>query len=242
MKVLTFLGVLCLANCLKLPSTFTKCDKRKSDFNSCLSDAIKTAIKQLDRPMEEYSLPSLEPFFVPFFLAKTGVKLPFDSKFRNFKIFGHTKITHLKATMNFEDKTLTIVMKNPEMRYEFDYETKGVMFVIPIESSGPALVTAQNVTYTLSFSFEEYTRDGQKYFQVIDTKLEMAPQSMTAHFKNLFRSKNLEDAFNQEITLNWKQATQYFESIYFDSYAQGYGDVFNNFLEKVPVAELFGGV
>jgi hypothetical protein len=94
----------------------------------------------------------------------------------------------------------------------------------------------------LSFSFEEYTRDGQKYFQVIDTKLEMAPQSMTAHFKNLFRSKNLEDAFNQEITLNWKQATQYFKSIYFDSYAQGYGDVFNNFLEKVPVAELFGGV
>ncbi|CAH1382505.1 unnamed protein product [Tenebrio molitor] len=79
MKVLTFLGVLCLANCLKLPSTFTKCDKRKFDFNNCLSEAIKNAITQLDRPMDEYSLPSLEPFFAPFLFAKAGEN-PANSK------------------------------------------------------------------------------------------------------------------------------------------------------------------
>jgi hypothetical protein len=61
--------------------------------------------------------------------------------------------------MNFEDKTLTIVMKNPEMRYEFDYETKGVMFVIPIESSGPALVTARESFLTVK------NKDTGKHFQ-----------------------------------------------------------------------------
>jgi hypothetical protein len=79
-------------------STFIKCDTRKSDFDESLSEAIKNAITQLDRPMEEYNLPSLEPFFVPFFFPKAGEKPAFDSKFKNYRIFGHTKITDLKAT------------------------------------------------------------------------------------------------------------------------------------------------
>ncbi|KAH0822579.1 hypothetical protein GEV33_000212 [Tenebrio molitor] len=79
-------------------STFIKCDTRKSDFDESLSEAIKNAIIQLDRPMEEYNLPSLEPFFVPFFFSKAGEKPAFESKFKNYRIFGHTKITDLKAT------------------------------------------------------------------------------------------------------------------------------------------------
>jgi hypothetical protein len=42
--------------------------------------------------------------------------------------------------MNFENKTLTITITNPEVRYELDYEAKGVMFLLPIDASGPALV------------------------------------------------------------------------------------------------------
>jgi hypothetical protein len=45
--------------------------------------------------------------------------------------------------MNFEDKTLTITITNPEIRYELDYETKGVMFLMPIDTSGSALVKAR---------------------------------------------------------------------------------------------------
>jgi hypothetical protein len=78
--------------------TFTKCDKREIDFNDCLSEAIKNAITQLDKPMEQYHLASLEPLFVPLILPKID-KAPYSvSKFKKFKIFGHTKITNLKAT------------------------------------------------------------------------------------------------------------------------------------------------
>jgi hypothetical protein len=79
-------------------SPFTKCDKRKTDFNDCLSGAIKNAITQLDKPMEEYNLPSLEPFFMPFFFPKAGLKPEFDTKIKNNRISGHTKITDLTAT------------------------------------------------------------------------------------------------------------------------------------------------
>jgi hypothetical protein len=79
-------------------STFTKCDKRKIDFDDCLSEAIKNAISQLDKPMEEYNLPSFEPFFLPMILIKRVKNGNFDKTLKNYKISGHTKITDLKAT------------------------------------------------------------------------------------------------------------------------------------------------
>jgi hypothetical protein len=161
--------------------------------------------------------------------------------------------------MNFEDKTLTISITNPEVRYQYNYVAKGVMFVLPIDSSGPALVTArkyfftnlkkytsevilENVTYTLIFTFEEYTRDNQNYLLVVDTQLKMAPRAMSGRYDNLFKDKALNDAFCREISSDWKKPFGQFSSIYFDSYAQGYGNVFNRFLEKVPLTKLFDGI
>ncbi|CAH1379867.1 unnamed protein product [Tenebrio molitor] len=133
-----------------MPPTFTKCDKRKIDFDDCLSEAIKNAITQLDKPMEQYHLPSLEPLFVPLILPNVDMAPYSVSKFKNFKIFGHTKIIDLKATMNFENKMLTIAITNPEMRYESDYETKSIMFFKLIDTSGAALVTTRK---SMSFFF-----------------------------------------------------------------------------------------
>jgi hypothetical protein len=98
------------------------------------------------------------------------------------------------------------------------------------------------VTYTLNFTFEDYTKDNQDYLFVIDSKMVIDPQSMKIHFGNFFKDKILNDAFSDELTANWKNALAYFMSIYSDSYAQAYGDFFNRFLEKVPLAELFDGV
>jgi hypothetical protein len=103
-------------------------------------------------------------------------------------------------------------------------------------------VFLENVKSTFTFTFEEYTREGQNHLFVLDSKVEMAPQSMSAHFENLLRDKDLNDAFSREMSLHWKISFGYFAPIYLDSYAQSVGNVFNNFLEKVPVAEIFDGL
>jgi hypothetical protein len=89
------------------------------------------------------------------------------------------------------------------------------------------------VTYTLKFTFEEYTKDNQDYQLVIDSKLMMHPQSMKIYYGHFFKDKILDDAFSHELTANWKKVIAYFMSTYFDSYGQSYGDFFNRFLEKV---------
>jgi ABC-type enterochelin transport system substrate-binding protein len=98
------------------------------------------------------------------------------------------------------------------------------------------------VTYTFKFTFEEYTKDNQDYLLVIDSKMVIDPQSMKIYYRNFFKDKVLDDAFSRELTANWKKVVAYFMPIYFDSYAQSYGNMFNRFLEKVSFAELFDGV
>jgi hypothetical protein len=70
----------------------------------------------------------------------------------------------------------------------------------------------------------------------------MNMQSMTFHFENLFKDKILNEAFNRELSANMKKVLEYSLPIYFDSYAQCYERVFNNFLEKLPLTELFDGL
>jgi hypothetical protein len=93
-------------------------------------------------------------------------------------------------------------------------------------------VVLENVTYTLTFTFEEYTRDNQNYLLVVDTQLKMAPRAMSGRYDNLFKDKALNDAFSREMSADWKKPFGHFSSIYFDRYAKGYGNVFNRFVSK----------
>jgi hypothetical protein len=118
MKILMFFSALSAAqlsyslslrrsNSLALPAltfcffsaapTFQKCDKKKSDFNECLSQAIQNAIVHLDKPLEEYGLPSFEPFMLSSVSPRLGRKIDFEHTFKNYKIFGRTKISSTKA-------------------------------------------------------------------------------------------------------------------------------------------------
>jgi hypothetical protein len=42
--------------------------------------------------------------------------------------------------MDLEEKTLTIAIVNPKIRYDFEYEAKRAMFLLPVDTSGEATV------------------------------------------------------------------------------------------------------
>jgi hypothetical protein len=48
----------------------------------------------------------------------------------------------LSDSMDFHDKTLTLEVLNPEVRYVFEYDAKGKMFLLPIDTSGAGSGTA----------------------------------------------------------------------------------------------------
>jgi hypothetical protein len=65
--------------------------------------------------------------------------------------------------MNFEEKTMTMAITNPEVRFEFDYVTEGVMFLMPIDSSGSALVTAREC-FMKHQRWRDFTDFFRKYY------------------------------------------------------------------------------
>jgi hypothetical protein len=65
---------------------------------------------------------------------------------------------------------------------------------------------------------------------------------MKIHFDNLFKDKILNDGFSRELSADWKKSFVHFAPIYSDTYAQAYANVFNRFLEIVPLTDLIDGV
>ncbi|CAH1383474.1 unnamed protein product [Tenebrio molitor] len=107
--------------------------------------------------------------------------------------------------MNFGDNTLTLEVSYPEIRYEFDYEAKGRMFLLAFDSAGAGTATLKNVSYIVKFTLEEYLKDNKKYLRVVGSHLEMKPESITFYYENLFKDKALNDAFNREMSESWKE-------------------------------------
>jgi hypothetical protein len=42
--------------------------------------------------------------------------------------------------MDLAEKTLTIAIVNPKIRYDFEYEAKGAIFLLPVDTSGEVTV------------------------------------------------------------------------------------------------------
>jgi hypothetical protein len=103
-------------------------------------------------------------------------------------------------------------------------------------------VFADNVTYTITFTFEEYTKDGKTHLHVIHNHLVMQPQDVIFNFENLFQDKELNDGFNRAMSRKWKQILSDIGPLYLANYGQAYAAIFNNLLSKVPLEELFDGV
>jgi hypothetical protein len=98
------------------------------------------------------------------------------------------------------------------------------------------------VTYTITFTFEEYTKDGKTHLHVIDHNLVMQPQELIFNFENLLEDKELNDGFNRAMNRKWKPIFNDLAPIYVANYGHAYAAIFNNFLSKVPLEKLFDGV
>ncbi|RZC33140.1 JHBP domain containing protein, partial [Asbolus verrucosus] len=70
-------------------SNFKKCDRKSNDFNQCLMTAVQGAIKQLENPIPELGLPSLEPVRDPHLIVAPGSNIfHIEQNYENFDSYG----------------------------------------------------------------------------------------------------------------------------------------------------------
>jgi hypothetical protein len=74
-------------------SNFKKCNRKQSDFNACFSEAVAHAVKQLNVPVKEVGLPSIDPLVVPSLKIEAGTSaVSFEQSYTNLSLTGFTNV------------------------------------------------------------------------------------------------------------------------------------------------------
>ncbi|CAH1383478.1 unnamed protein product [Tenebrio molitor] len=245
MKKSTFLALLAVAHlCFgaKLPSTFKKCDKKQSDFDQCLSTAVKDALSQLNIGKKEVGLPNFEPLEVPSLVIGAGTgPVGFVQNYKNIKLSGFTKVDSLKAKMDFEKNILELDVDYPEIIMNFECEINGQLLVLPVQGEGPGRINLNKPKFVLTLYLEKYEKKNNKYYTVVKNKLLIDLQRMNFKLDNLFNGdKALGDNLNQVMNDNWKELYIDVKSSYEEAFGKIFASVFDNLLARVPIAQLFG--
>ncbi|KAH0815009.1 hypothetical protein GEV33_007782 [Tenebrio molitor] len=227
MKNTPFFALLTLANlCFgaKLPTTFKKCDKKQSDFDQCLSTAVKDALSQLNVGKKEEL--GQDPL--------VSLKI---TKMSNFLDLANS----LKANrMDFEKKTLELDVDYPEIIMNFEYQISGKILVLPIQGEGPGRMTLIKPRILLTLYLEEYEKKNKKYYKVVKNTLLIEPQGLHYKLDNLFNGdKALGDNINQVLNDNGKEVYADVKTSYEEAFGKIFATVSDNLLTRVPVAELF---
>ncbi|KAJ3652888.1 hypothetical protein Zmor_018816 [Zophobas morio] len=226
---------------LQLPSGFKKCDKRRSDFNQCLSDAVYDTLRILDKPVKSHGLPSLyDVEFPPDAVIEVGNSTyGLTQKFSRFRLVGLSKPQSVTARLDFGPvtSTLTIEASFAELTWECEYEARGTLVLLPLDVTTFLEYNMDHPTFTFTIKLEEYEK-GTTYFRVIDSEFDMPALGVRVDFKQLFSNKVLNDEFNSAMTEKGLQGLHHFKHL--QAHLAPYlGSIVSNFLDKVPVAELF---
>ncbi|XP_063924953.1 uncharacterized protein LOC135138859 isoform X1 [Zophobas morio] len=232
-----------LCNCLQFleASSFKKCDKRRSDFNQCLSDAIYTNLRLLDKPQKSFGLPSLYDLeFPPDVITEIGNRTyGLLQKFSKFRFIGLTRPESVTASLDFDPlvSTLRIAATYPQVTVQMEYEAQGTIVLLPLNVATSVDFILNNPTFVFTFKLEEYDK-GATYFRVIESEFDAQPQDFKLHFKQLFTNKRLNEEFNSALSEKGLQTFHIHKHLQV-VFAPHFGSIVNSFLEKVPAAELF---
>lgn len=157
--------------------------------------------------------------------------------------------------IDFETKIINFECSFPKLVYEFEYDFNGTILVMPLSGHGHGSAIfgkfllnnifkheflAENMEYFFKIQLEEYTKNFLKYFKIVGSDLEMLPHTIKFNFGNLFEGdENLSEMINQVFSENSKDVFADVKKSYEDAFGQIFTNIFDKFLEKVPIVDLF---
>ncbi|KAJ3652904.1 hypothetical protein Zmor_018829 [Zophobas morio] len=143
--VLCLLTVVAFGSCLKLPSSFKKCDRKRTDFNQCLSESIYGAFRILNKPLPSHGLPSLYVVEFPDLEIVLGNSTyGLLHKYDRFRFIGLSKPDKINAKLDFG--TLKIEATYSQITIEVDCEAQGTIVLLPVN-----VITSSEFTFGMYF-------------------------------------------------------------------------------------------
>ncbi|KYB27014.1 uncharacterized protein LOC103313373 [Tribolium castaneum] len=241
MRHLIWFSFLTISVAHELPPTFQKCARKDPNFGQCMVKAVQNAVGQLTRPIKEVGLPAVDPLVVPSMTIAPGDgPTKFQQNYKNMEVKGFSKGQFTKFDFDFEQKIVTFEVEFPQLVFEFEYDFNGTILVLPFQGHGPGEAIFENMKYFFEFWLQEYTRDGQKHYKVVQNRLVLEPDLIKFKFDNLFDGdKDLSDKVNQVFNDNSKEVFGDVKPSYESAFGHIFANIFNRLLARVPIVDLF---
>ncbi|XP_056647763.1 uncharacterized protein LOC130452479 [Diorhabda sublineata] len=181
---------------LQLPDYLQKysCVKSDPDYEKCILEGFLATKPFFLEGIPELNVPSMDPYKVDAFAVNSSVEnlIKIDAVCRNAVVTGlsTTIIDYLKADpiKHYGEIKLTI----PWMYAEMDYDVKGQLLVIPLESRGHFQGNFTDTKAQIKGSLKMYTKDGVDYFKV--NKLALKVRIGDGYVKLTSKDKELQYA------------------------------------------------
>ncbi|XP_063930322.1 protein takeout-like [Zophobas morio] len=225
----------------KLPSVFIKCNRKQADFQQCLTKAVENAVRQMDHPFKEVGLLNLESFVIPELTVAAGSRvLVAQQTLKNMTLSGFNETKCTKVEFDFDKNTLKLDCVVPHFRFDFSYELNGQILLVSIYGNDTGWVVMQDSHFELSYQLGEYEKKGKKYFNIVNHQLKIQPRSIDFDLRNLFDGD--EEAADRVKKILKDNALEIYKDIhsgYDAAFGKVFATIFERFLTRVPVSNLF---
>ncbi|GLV31068.1 uncharacterized protein CBL_12141 [Carabus blaptoides fortunei] len=238
-KLLLVLSVISVAPAkISLPPYIQKCSLSDPNFNQCYIDHANMAIPTISKGDKKYHFPILEPFKVDKIVIDTDSNLHVE--LNNIEMHGFSETKILTADNDIKNNKFTHTYFIPNVDMTADYELKGTIMVLSLEGKGTCAMTFKNVKSVYNVTYERVTKNDVEYMKRTTSSLDYDMEHATVQFDNLFNgNKQLGDEMNKVANENWKEIAGELKPAVSSTIRQIVDAVFDQFLEIVPIEEMF---
>lgn len=190
LNCLLLIGVIVFtANAAHLPKTFKTCKNSDPNYQTCIKDAVESALAEMKDGLPSLGLPKIEPLFVEKIdIEGNGGKVDIAQHFTDLKIhgFGGSQVKELKWYLDGDDCKLTLSAFTPTLRLEGQYKILGKVLILQINGFGGANITLNNLTSDHEITCEKVDdKNGKKVLKLGDYNLKIKTEQIIFDFENV---------------------------------------------------------
>lgn len=153
----------------------------------------------------------------------------------NSKIVSNSGFEADPSTSKFE-----VYATIPKLSLVGKYKINGIILILSILGGGDASLAFDDVAFTVNFKPKVTMKNGKKYIQTKNYKLDFDTSRMHVHFGNLFNgNKELSDDVNWFLNENWRIIFLDLKPVIIFAVEEISKSVINRIFLKLPYEEIY---
>lgn len=207
LPVIVFCFGVVSGNVINKPEFVTACASTQPDFDDCTRTAFQGVVAFLKDGNAEGGIPPLDPMKLSEIKLFEGGNGPVsgNASFQDVRIVGLSKMKVISNKIDKDKLNLVTNLYIPELRAEGRFKVKGRILLLPIEGNGDGWLEPGNMTIIAKTHVEITEKEGQKFFNVTNIRIDFSIGKLKVKMNNLFKGqRQLEDNINAYVNDNWK--------------------------------------